>query len=121
VREFPPTSELQFLVGREFGQVCLDPFSIQFRFADGGQITVEHRIEHIQNGSVHSYDCQSQDGPPLYLHRLLQQPIISVEAEPLRLTLTFEDGAALRIHSEIGPYECGQIYPTENRQTSIVF
>jgi hypothetical protein len=35
----PTAEELAFLVGLEVEQVCLDPWSTQFRFAEGGQIT----------------------------------------------------------------------------------
>jgi hypothetical protein len=33
--------------------------------------------------------------------------------EPLCLSLTFATGAILRIFTEIGGFECGQIYPPE--------
>jgi hypothetical protein len=41
---FPPTAELQFLLGEEIAQICLDPYALQFRFAKGGHISVEGRI-----------------------------------------------------------------------------
>jgi hypothetical protein len=88
----------------------LDPFSLQFRFADGGQITVEGRIEHVDAGGVtHSYDCQKRIGEALYLHQFLQQSITMVETEPHRLSLTINGGAVLRIFTELGGIECGQI------------
>jgi hypothetical protein len=107
---FPPADELQFLVGEEIGQICLDPWSLQFRFVSGGQITVEGRIEHVdESGLTHSHNCQTRTGEALYLHQLLQHPISAINVQPLCLSLVFASGAALRIYSELGRYECGTI------------
>jgi hypothetical protein len=107
---FPSSEDLQFLVGETIGQIALDPWSLQFRFADGGQITVEGRIEHVDAGGLtHSHDCQKRTGEALYLHQLLQHSITAVETEPHRLSLTFASGAILRIYTELGGLECGQI------------
>jgi hypothetical protein len=111
---FPPARALSFLVGQEIGQIALDPFSLQFRFEAGGQITVEGKIEHIdEGGSIHPHDCQGRKGNALYLHQLLQQPISAIDVEPFCLTLAFASGAKLRIFSELNAYECGQISPPE--------
>lgn len=108
--QFPPNADLQFLLGETFGQIALDPWSLQFRFADGGQITVEGRIEHVDaDGLTHSHDCQKRSGEALYLHQLLEHSITAVDAEPLCLSLTFANGAILRIFTELGGFECGQI------------
>ena len=118
---FPPSADLQFLVGETILQIALDPYSIQFRFADGGQITVEGQIEHIDEGGVkHPHDCQKRASEALYLHQLLQHPIAAVGAEPLCISLSFTSGAILRIFSELGPYECGQIYPPEASGRSMI-
>jgi hypothetical protein len=107
---FPPADELQFLVGHEIDQICLDPWSLQFRFVNGGQITVEGRIEHIdERGQAHSHDCQTRASEALYLHQLLQHPISAINVQPLCLSLIFASGAVLRIYSELGRYECGTI------------
>lgn len=109
---FPHASELNFLVGEEIGQISLDPWSLQFRFVSGAHITVEGRIEHIdETGRSHHHDCQVRAGEALYLHQLLQQSISAVEVEPLCLSLKFTSGSILRIFSELSQYECGQIYP----------
>jgi hypothetical protein len=108
---FPPAEDLQFLIAEEIGQICLDPWSLQFRFARGGQITAEGKIEHIdESGLAHWHDCGNRSGEALYLHQLLKHPISAVGAEPLCLSLTFANGAVLRIYTDLGPYECGQIY-----------
>jgi hypothetical protein len=118
---FPPAASLQFLVGEVIGQICLDPNSLQFRFEDGGQITVEDRIEHVDgSGAVHAYECGQRDGP-IFLHQLVQTRIDKVEVDGLCLSLGFDGGAVLRIFSELCPYECGQIYPAEKGAEPIVF
>jgi hypothetical protein len=110
MHQFPSSADLQFLLGETLGQIALDPWSLQFRFADGGQITVVGRIEHVDAGGLtHSHDCQERTGAALYLHQLLQHPITAVDAEPLCLSLTFANGAILRIFTELGGFECGQI------------
>jgi hypothetical protein len=110
MHEFPPLSELQFLIGKELGQVALDPHSVQFRWSEGGQITVQHDFEHVdEEGRTHVYGCTAHVGPPLLLHRLIQKKVLLVEVQPLCLTLTFEGGQILRLRSEKGPWECGLI------------
>ena len=95
---------------RRLAKVALDPYSIQFRLADGGQITVEGRIEHLdEKGVSRTHDCQKRSGEALYLHQLLEHPITAVDTEQLCLSLTFASGAILRIFTELGKYESGQI------------
>jgi hypothetical protein len=114
MHQFPSSTDLQFLLGETLGQIALDPWSLQFRFAGGGQITVEGRIEHVdEGGSTHPHDCQSRTGEALYLHQLLQHPVTAVDAEPFCLSLTFSTGAILRIFTEVGGFECGQVHPPE--------
>lgn len=109
---FPPAEALGFLVGLQFAQITLDPWSLQFRFEDGGQISVQGKIEHIdEGGAVHPHDCEDHQGNALYLHQLLQQPVCAVDVDPDCLTLAFANGAKLRIFTDLGPYECGQIWP----------
>lgn len=123
MRPFPPGKDLAFLIGQEIGQVRLDPWSTQFRFADGGQITLEGPVEHLDvQGHAHRHQhLDAQDRGPVVLHDLLQTRIVALHREDWRLTLTFETGAELRIDSEDGPYESGQIYPPGKDGEIIVF
>jgi hypothetical protein len=123
MHHFPPAAEMQFLVGDEISQIRLDPYDIQFLFSSGTSMTVEWRIEHIDVGGVlHSHDCTASTGEAIYLHQMLQQPVSAVDAEPLCLTLTFKTGAILRVFTETGTYECGQIFPSkESGRGFIVF
>jgi hypothetical protein len=118
---FPPAASLQFLVGEVIGQICLDPNTLQFRFEDGGQITVEHRIEHVDlSGAAHPYECGRREGP-IFLHQLVQNRIDKVEVRGLCLSLGFDGGAVLRIFSEAVPYESGHIYRANKTAEPIVF
>ena len=108
---FRPATDLQFLVGDEIAQIALDPYGVQFRFSSSCQISVEHLIEHVdERGAIHSYECRATSEKPLYLHQLLQHRVSSVDVEALCLSLIFANEAILRIFTEIGPYESGQIY-----------
>jgi hypothetical protein len=120
---FPPEDDLRFLVGKEIGQIALDPWSVQFRFADQGRITVEGKFEHVDvKGEEHlHHDGEYRDVGPVFLRELVQQVITGVQAEPYCLSLTFDNGSVLRIHSEDGPYEDGQIYRSDAPNDLIVF
>jgi hypothetical protein len=107
--EFPPTSELNGLIGETLTQVGLDPYGTQLHF-DPSHITVEHALEQIEpDGTVWRYDCVAAEGPPIMLHRLVGKTVASIECEALRLKIGFENGAQLHLLSVIGPYESGQI------------
>ena len=123
MRSFPPGADLQFLLGLEVGQICLDPWSTQVRFSDSGQITIEGPFEHLDaHGHLHLHQGQNQqDRGPVFLRDLIQQRITSLESEPSRLTLGFENGARLAILSEAAPFESGQISPPGGASTPIVF
>lgn len=115
MRKFPQSPELQFLVGRELAQIALDPNSVQFRWSQGGQITVTGDLEHVdEDRIVHPYDCAAFAGPPLLLHRLLMKKVVMIEVQPLCLTLGFEGGQQLRLKSEESPWECGLISFTDD-------
>lgn len=119
----PPENELHFLVGLEIGQVRLDPWSLQFRFSDGGHIAVESPIEHIDpTGRSHWHQSgEEQDRGPVFFRELLQRKIVRISSEPDCLTLFLDGGAQLRIVAEIGPYESAQIHPPGSPAVPVVF
>ena len=123
MREFPPVADLQFLVGKEIGQIALDPWSLQFRFSDEGRIAVQWTIDYVDlNGLVHRHQEDGpQDTSPVYFREIIMHRISALEVEPLSLTLTFDNGAKLQIYSYVGPYECGQIHRTDSYADLIVF
>lgn len=120
---FPSARALQFLIGLEVGQICLDPWSTQIRFSEGGQITIEGPFEHVgTDGTAHMHqEGEEQDFGPVFLRELIQQRITGLESDPASLTLTFGNGAVLRIWSEAIPYESGQIYAPSEGTSPIVF
>ncbi len=113
---FPPASDLQFLVGKQLQQICLGQWQFQFAF-DVGSISVEGDLEHINGeGVVRRHNTDNDRLNPLFVHHLIGQKVKEYAVEPFCLTLTFERDT-LRIYSEDGPYECGQIYDDANRLT----
>lgn len=110
----PSAAELQCFVGDAIAQVSLDPYGIQFSFESQRRLAAYSRIEQIEpNGTAWLYECEAAEGPPLIIHRLLYRRIVAVEREDLRLTFRIEDGSALSVLSEIGPYESGIIETPE--------
>ena len=104
----PPAAEFQSFVGDAMAQVFLDPFGLHFTFESMRWLAAYHRIEHIEaDGSVWAYDCEAAEGPPLVLHRLLYRRIEAVEWEDLAVTFRMEGGSALKVLSELGPFESG--------------
>jgi hypothetical protein len=111
---FPPAADLQCFIGDAIAQVTLDPYGVQFSFESMRGLVAEFGIEQIEpNGTVWPYDCEAAEGPPLILHRLLYRRIVAVEREDLRLTFKIDDGSALAVLADIGPYESGHIEAAE--------
>ena len=123
MKPFPPEDDLQFLVGLEVGQVCLDPWSTQLRFSDGGQITLEGPFEHCDvRGALHAHQSNdTQDLGPLFLRDIIQQRITRLAAEGSQLVLWFGNGAVLKIFAEAGQYEDGHIDPLATKRGTIIF
>lgn len=111
---FPPAEELQYFVGDAIAQVSLDPHAVQFSFESSRRLVAEQCIEHVEaDGTVWAYDCQAAKAAPVVFQRLLYQPIVGIEREDLRLTFRLDDGSALTVVSELGPYESGHIETPE--------
>ena len=116
---FPQAAELTFLNGMELVQICIGQWQIQFIF-DSVHIAVEGALEHIgEDGTIRHHNTEDSRFSPIFLHHLIGQKIGGVEIEPFQLTLTFDGGEKLRILSDEGPYECGQIF--DKRGMHIVF
>lgn len=116
--EFPPASDMNHLIGDTLMQVCLDPFSTQFRFERSSLIS-EYAIEHTEaDGKVWKYDCIASEAPASLLHRLVGRTVTDLRSDGFRLTLLFDNGAALHVLTDNGPYEAGHI---DGRDKFIVF
>lgn len=109
MHKFPPVAEMAHLIGDTLEQVCLDPFSTQFRFERNFLIS-EYAVEHTEpDGTVWKFQCVASEAPPTLLHHLVGRTVDDVRSEGFRLILLFNDGAALHVLSAAGPYEAGHI------------
>lgn len=107
--EFPPTTEMSHLIGDMLMQVRFDPHSTQFHFERNFLIS-EFAVEHIEpDGTQWNYNCVAAEAPALMLHRLVGRTVTDVKSEGFRLTLLFDNGSALHVLSDDGPYEAGHI------------
>ena len=110
MRSFPILTEFPIFVGNMISQICLNPYGVAFSFENGAHINAEFGLEQLEpDGTLYSYDCAGWSGPPLVLHRLPNQPIVSFDRKDFRLTFRFNQGSSLAILSEDSPYESGQI------------
>ncbi|MBA3878705.1 MAG: hypothetical protein C0500_03200 [Sphingobium sp.] len=115
MRDFPPAADLQFLIGKELESITLCCWSFHLLF-DAGRITVEGDLEHVDSaGAVHRHNTDADRLGPLYVHHLIGQKVESVSVEPRCLTLAFNRGDILRVFSEEGPFEDGNITDAEGR------
>ena len=119
MRAFPPQPDLEFLLGKELQNISFGYWNFQFSF-DAGSISVEGDLEHIDHtGTLHRHNTDADRLAPLYMHHLISQSVESITAEPFCLTLHFNRGDSLRIFSDEGNFECGQIY--DHKGDLIVF
>lgn len=110
MHRFPEASKLHFLVGDELEQICLGRWQTQFNF-DKARISLESGFEHVgRSGTVRRHNTDDGYLSPIFLHHLLGQKVRVLVSEPFCLTLGFDGGDTVRIFSDEGPYECGQIY-----------
>ena len=109
MKEFPEQALLQFLVGRTVGNVVFQPYSIDFSLDDNSYLVVEHLLEYVgQHGAVERLNPQEGFGATA-LHRIVSRVVTSVVREPFSLTLHFDNGHSLKVHSIPGRYESGHI------------
>lgn len=110
MQPFPPLQIVEVFQGDALAQVWLDPNGVGFIFESTKVIYAEMKVIQIEpNGTEWPYECVGHNGAPVVFHRLLYRRIVTVKREELRLTLRLEDGSALVICSEIGPYESGHL------------
>ncbi|WP_439532362.1 hypothetical protein [Polymorphobacter sp.] len=101
---------MEAFCGDAVAQVWLDPHGVRFILESGKQIYAEASVLQIEpDGTKWHFGRVGHDGAPVVFHRLLYKRIVNVEREDLRLTLRMENGSALVINSERGPYESGHI------------
>ena len=112
----PPIGEIKFLVGAELTQIIIDPYEVRFRLVDS-YASVELRSGHaftyrtpeVEDIFECSPGCKTQ--APIRFHALLNQKVAALSETTTgdRLTLSFQSGEQLIVHSEFGGYESGMI------------
>ena len=92
-------------------QIVVNPYGLSLVLDNQCQVICEEALTYVGADSpAHRYNEPWRNEAPITFHRLLEKRLIAVERGDLDLTLRFESGGALIIHSALGPYESGQIY-----------
>ncbi|MFZ5669882.1 MAG: hypothetical protein ACOY4K_10335 [Pseudomonadota bacterium] len=118
---FPPTKRLTFLLDGDarLAGFSVDSARVAFRFQNGCRVESRKSFGFRDRWGVETeYDVLSSEAAPITFNNLIGKAPKTVVSDHLTLTLTFEDGEHLRIDSELGPYECGQI---DGPNGSIIF
>ncbi|WP_454715104.1 hypothetical protein [Caulobacter segnis] len=109
MQPFPSETELSHLIGETLEQVRFDPHSCQLLF-ERAKILAVLALEQVDtDGRVWRYENIAAEAGPSMLHRLLGLKVRDLESAGLQLTLKFENGAQLRLFSDLEPYEAGTI------------
>ena len=107
---FPSAADLHFFVGKELQQICLGQWQVWLHFGGKAHISIEGGFEHVDKaGFVRSHNLEERLAP-ICFRNLCGQKVRLVEVQKLRLTLAFDGGDLIRVHTDEGPYERGQIY-----------
>lgn len=93
--------------------VTLMRWQTHFEF-DKAQLNIESAFEHVDSeGKLWRLSHDGDGLEPVNLRRLCQQQVSMISVDALTLILGFSNGDLLRIFTEIGPYECGQLHDDE--------
>ena len=103
---FPPSSQVQFLLEGNAWiiQITFHATTMAFQFANGCKIEVGGTLTYVSSDGIKVvHDKEWFRESPVLFHILLDKRLVAVDAEDLEMTLTFENGSQLIVHSEIGP------------------
>jgi hypothetical protein len=94
-------------IGKEFNQVCLGRFQVQFHASGTGSILIEGHWElRDQTGALVDSDKEHAERKCFYLHLIIDVPIIQVKVEPPRsFSLCFQSGLILTVFDDSLHYE----------------
>lgn len=96
-------------MGETLTHIQLSRHQLDFHF-ENVRITCEYMVEYVAaDGASMRHDIQALLGATIGFHRCIDREVVALDVEELRLSLRFDDGSVLRIESELGPYESGQI------------
>lgn len=114
---FPPKDRLAFLLAGDswITQVIINTTSVSFIFANECRIDAGVTVEYVsEDGAKTVHNREWFDEGPITFHRLLETPLYDVETDHLTMTLTFEGGRQLIVHSDLAPYEAGAVLGPNN-------
>ena len=103
----PQNLPVATFVGKEFCQVCLGQFQIQFQASGTGSISVEGKWElRDRSGNLVDSAQDHRERRSYRVHVVIGVPIIRVAVEPPRsFSLFFENGMCLTIFDDSSQYE----------------
>jgi hypothetical protein len=105
---FPPANELAFVLNApsRLVQVAINATSLRLVFENGCHVDVALNLVYVRpDGTEIAYDVEWYREKPLEFHNLLEQDAVSLETEGLEMRIGFSGGGALRLFTDIGPYE----------------
>src|SRR3954451_21509823 len=90
----PTELPVNAFVGREFNQICLGRFQIQFHASGTGSISVEGRWElRDPSGTLVDAEQAHADRQSYRLHHIIDVPILRASVDPPRsFSIFFENG-----------------------------
>lgn len=111
MHEFPPTEELNFLIGMTPTQFTVNRGQLDMLFEGSCRITMEHRVSFVDVDGRRMEHALWEGYRPdsIEFHKVLWSPVTAIRREPFVLALEFKNGTVFEIHSVEGPYESGQI------------
>jgi len=124
VTPFPPSENLAFLLEGDcwISQVVINATSVSFLFANDCRIDAGVTLEYVSEDGVRTiHDGEWFDEGPINFHRLLQTPLHKVQTDHLTMTLTFEGGRQLIVHSDLQPYEAGAVLGPKDSRVGFYF
>lgn len=114
---FPESAQVEFLLEGDawITQIVLNATTIAFQLANECRIDVEGALTYVaEDGTSRTYKNDWFREEPLFFHVLLEKRILGVATKDLDMTLAFENGARLIVHSDVGPYEAGAVLGPNN-------
>lgn len=108
----PSDLPLEVFVGREFNQICLGRFQIQFHASGTGSIFVEGRWElRDREGELVDEDREHSKRDAFRVHPILDVPVVRTDIDPPHsFALVFENGWTLSIFDDSPQYESFSIH-----------
>jgi hypothetical protein len=121
---FPESARVQFLLNGDcwITQIVLNATTMAFQFANGCRIDVGGALSYLPpSGDRIDYAQEWFHGQPILFHSLFEKRLVDVTTNGLVMTLSFENGALLLIHSDLSPYEAGAVLGPDGSRIGFYF